>query len=85
MPVRGRGAAGHRAPTNIYHAETKRGDFHQYEDDRNVSTTARLRKAGEEDSNERHPQHKVKTKGKEEATRIVNGYKRPVLMDKEGR
>ena len=85
VAVRGRGAAGHRAPTNIYHAETKRGDFHQYEDDRSVSTTARLRKAGEEDSNERHPQHKVKTKGKEEATMIVNGYKRPVLRDKEGR
>ena len=80
----GAGRQDTRAPTDFYQAETKRGDFHQYEDDRNISTTARLRKAGE-DSNERHPQHKVKTKGKEEATGVINGYKRPVLMDKEGR
>ena len=34
---------------------------------------------------EGHPQRKAKTKGKEEATKIVNGYKRPVLMDREGK
>ena len=34
---------------------------------------------------EGHPQHKAKTKGKEEATKNVNGYKKPVLMDREGK
>ena len=34
---------------------------------------------------ERPPLRKVKTKGKEEATKIVNGYKRPVFMDREGK
>ena len=81
----GAGRQDTKAPTDFYQAKTKRGDFYQYEDDRNVSTTAKLRKAGEEVITERHPQHKVKTKGKEEATGVVNGYKRPVLMDKEGK
>ena len=70
---------------NMYQAETKRGDFYQYKDNRNVSPTAKLRKAGEEVITERHLQHKVKDKGKEEATGDVNRYKRPVLRDKEGK
>ena len=74
-----------RAPTDLYQARTKQGDFYQYEDNRNVSTITKLRKAGEEVITERHPQHKVKVKGKEEATGVVNRYKRPVLKDKEGR
>ena len=80
----GAGRQDNRAPTDFYQAGTKQGDFYQYEDDSNVSTTTKLRKAGEEVITERHPQHKVKTKGKEEATGVVNRYKRPVFMDKEG-
>ena len=81
----GTGRKDTRAPTDFYQAGTEQGDFYQYEDDRNVSTTAKLRKAGEEVITERHPQHKVKDKGKEEATGDVNRYKRPVLRDKEGK
>ena len=56
-----------------------------FEDVRNVSIPAKLRKAGKEVITERPPLHRVKTKGKEEAMRIVNRYKGPVFMDKVGR
>ena len=56
-----------RAPTDFYQAGTEQGDFYQYEDDKDVSTTAKLRKVGEEVITERHPQHKVRTKGTYEA------------------
>ena len=46
---------------------------------KNGSIPAMPRKADKEGITERPPHHKVKTKGKEETTRIVNGYKRPVL------
>ena len=38
----------------MYQAETKRGDFYQYKDNRNVSPTTKLRKAGEEVLTKRH-------------------------------
>ena len=44
-----------RAPTNLYQAGNKEANFNQYEDNRNVSTIAKLRKAGEEVITERHP------------------------------
>lgn len=81
----GAGRQDTRAPTDVYQAGTEQGNFYQYEDDKDVSTTAKLRKAGEEVITEGHPQHKVRTKGKEEATRAVKGCKRPVLKDKEGK
>lgn len=71
--------------TNFHQCETKRSNTYQYEDYRNVSTNARLRKTGKEVITERKQQHKVKTKGKEEATRVDSGYKRPALKDKEGK
>ena len=40
-----------------------------------------LRKADKEVITERPTIHKVKTKCKEETTRIVNGYKRPVFTE----
>ena len=55
------------------------------EDVNNASIPARLRKAGKEVITEKPPPHKVKTKGKEETTRIVNGYKRLVFTDRVGR
>ena len=51
----------------------------------NVSIPAKLRKAGKEVITERPPLHKVKTKGKEEATKIVNGYKGSVFTDRVGK
>ena len=39
---------------NMYQAETKRGNFYQYKDNRNVSPTTKLRKAGEEVLTKRH-------------------------------
>ena len=54
-------------------------------DEGNVSTTAKLRKTDKKVINERRPKHRVKTKGKEETTRVVNGYKRPVLRDRKGK
>ena len=63
----GTGRKDTRAPTDFYQAGTEQGDFYQYEDDKDVSTTAKLRKVGEEVITERHPQHKVRTKGTYEA------------------
>ena len=48
-------------------------DDENYEDNRNISTTAKLRKAGKEVITKRHPQHKVKTQGKEDAQ--VQGHR----------
>ena len=56
-----------------------------FEDVNNVSIPAMLRKAGKKVITKRPPLHKVKTKGKEEAIRIVNGYKGPVFTDRVGR
>ena len=50
-----------------------------------VCIPAKLRKAGKEVITKRPLLHKVKTKGKEEAMRIVNRYKGPVFTDKVGR
>ena len=55
-------------------------DDKSYEDVMNVSIPAKLRKAAKEVITERPPLCKVKTKGKEEATRIFNRYKGPVFM-----
>ena len=41
-----------------------------------------LRQAGRNVITERPLLHRVKTKGKEEANRIVNGYKEPVFTDR---
>ena len=57
----------------------------KYKDVRNVSIPAMLRKAGKEVITERPPLHKVKTKGKEEATEIINRYKGPVFTDRVGK
>ena len=73
-------------------ASTLRGRHHQrsdtdenvLEDVRNVSIPAKLRKAGKEVITERPPLHKVKTKGKEEAMRIVNRYKGQGGEDEDG-
>ena len=81
----GAGRQDTRVPTDLYQAGNKEANFNQYKENRNISTIAKLRKAGEEVITERHPQHKVKAKGKEEATGVVNEYKRPVLKDKEGK
>ena len=70
-------------PTYFHQNETRQGDTYQYEDNRNVSTNARLRKTGKDIITERQLQHRVKTKGKEEATGVDNRYKRPALKDKE--
>ena len=51
----------------------------------NVFIPTKLRKAGKEVITERDPRHRVKTKGKEEATKIGNRYKGPVLTDREGK
>ena len=56
-----------------------------FDDVNNVGIPAMLRKAGKEVITERPPLHKVETKGKEEANRIVNGYKGPVFTDRVGR
>ena len=63
----GTGRKDTRAPTDFYQAGTEQGDFYQYEDDKDVSTTAKLRKVGKEVITERHLQHKVRTKGTYEA------------------
>ena len=63
----GTGRKDTRAPTDFYQVGTEQGDFYQYEDDKDVSTTAKLRKVGEEVITKRHPQHKVRTKGTYEA------------------
>ena len=63
----GTGRKDTRAPTDFYQVGTEQGDFYQYEDDKDVSTTAKLRKVGEEVITKRHPQHKVRTKGMYEA------------------
>ena len=60
-------------------------DDESYEDVMNVSIPAKLRKAGKEGVTERPPLHKVRTKGKEEAARIVNRYKGPVFTDRVGK
>ena len=52
-----------------------------FEDVNNTSNTAMLRKTDKEVITERPPQHRVKAKSKEETTRIVSGYKRPVLTE----
>ena len=54
------------------------------EDVNKVSIPAKLRQAGKRVITERPPLHRVETKGKEEANRIVNGYKGPVFTDKVG-
>ena len=51
----------------------------------NVSIPAKLRKAGKEVITEGPILHKVKTKGKEEAMRIINRYKGLVFIDKAGK
>ena len=63
----GMGRKDTRAPTDFYQEGTEQGDFYHYEDDKDVSTTAKLRRVGEEVITERHPQHKVRTKGTYEA------------------
>ena len=60
-------------------------DGNDYKDVMNVSIPAKLRKAGREVITEWPPLHKVKTKGKEEATKIVNGYKGSVFTDRVGK
>ena len=55
-----------------------------YKDIMNVFIPAKLRKAGKEVITKRPPLHKVKTKGKEEATEIINRYKELVFMDRVG-
>ena len=50
----------------------------------NVFIPTKLRKAGKEVITKRPPLHKVKTKGKEEATEIINRYKELVFMDRVG-
>ena len=55
-----------------------------FEDINNVSIPTMLRQAGKEVITERPPLHKVKTKGKEEANRIINGYKGPVFTNRAG-
>ena len=55
-----------------------------YNDVMNISISAKVRKAGKEVITKRPPLHKVKTKGKEEATEIVNRYKGPVFTDRVG-
>ena len=60
-------------------------DDKSYEDVMNVSIPAKLRKVGKEVITKRPLLHKVKTKGKEEATRIVNRYKGPVFTDRVGK
>ena len=60
-------------------------DEGNYKDVMNVSIPAKLRKAGKEVITERPPLHKVKTKGKEEATKIINRYKGPVFTDRVGK
>ena len=50
-----------------------------------VCIPAKLRKAGNEVITERPSPHKVNTKGKEEATNIVNRYKGPVFTDRLGK
>ena len=60
-------------------------DVNILKDIMNVSIPAKLRKAGKEVITESPPLHKVKTKGKEEAMRIVNRYKGQVFMDKVGK
>ena len=52
-----------------------------HEDVNNTSIPAMLRSPDKVVSTERPPYRKVKTKGKEETTRIVSGYKRPVLTE----
>ena len=51
------------------------------EDINNASIPSMLRRAGKEVITKRPPHHKVETKGKEETTRIVNRYKRPVFTE----
>ena len=46
-----------------------------FEDVRNISIPAKLRKAGKEVITKRPHLHKIKARGKEEAMRIVNRYK----------
>ena len=52
---------------------------------KNVSIPAKLRKAGKEVITKRPPRHRVKTKGEEEATKILNGYNGLVFTDREGK
>ena len=75
----GAGWQDNRAPTNLNQAGTKQGDFHRYEDDKDTSITAKLRKAGEEVINERNLQHK------EEATGVVRGVKDQYSRTRRGR
>ena len=62
-----------------------RHDVNMHKDVMNVSIQAKLRKAGKEVITTKPPLHKVKTKGKEEAVRIINRYKGPVFTDKVGK
>ena len=71
----GTGRKDTRAPTDFYQAGTEQGDFYQYEDDKDVSTTAKLRKVGEEVITMRHLQHKVKTKTRRRPPRLARGIK----------
>ena len=66
------------------HHQRSDTDENVLEDVRNVSIPAKLRKAGKEVITERPPLHKVKTKGKEEAMRIVNRYKGQGGEDEDG-
>ena len=71
-------------PEGRPHQESDNDD-ENYEDVKNVSIPAKLRKAGKEVITERPPRRRVKTKGEEEATKIINGYKGPVFTDREGK
>ena len=66
------------------HPQQEDEEAKSYEDVRNVSIAGMLRKAGKEVITKRPPLHRVKTKGKEEAKRIVNGYKGPVFTNRVG-
>ena len=56
-----------------------------YEDAHNVSGPTRHRQTVKKTITERPPGHRVETEGKEEANRIVGGYKGPVFTDRTGR
>ena len=62
------------------HQEDKEDEIH--EDVRNGCNPAMHMKAGREVITERPPLYRVKTRGKEEAKRIVNGYKGLVFIQR---
>ena len=57
----------------------------EYKDGKNSNIPAKPKKLGQEDITKRATIHKVRTKDKEEAIKDVNGCKRPIVMDREGK